>query len=56
MTEQEAKFLLLIADLNEEEKAAILDFINALNAGLAVTNEEAYEMGRQAHMKLVNLQ
>lgn len=47
MTEQEARFLALIADFSYEEKLELLRFIEMLNNGLEVTEEEAYEMGRQ---------
>ena len=56
MTEQEARFLALIADFSYEEKLKLLRFIEMLNNGLEVTEEEAYEMGRQMSSRIESQQ
>lgn len=57
MTEQEAReFLALIADFSYEEKLELLRFIEMLNNGLEVTEEEAYEMGRQMSSRIASQQ
>ena len=57
MTEQQERdFLALIADFSEEERQELLRFIEALNNGLEVTSEEAYEMGRQMASRIARKQ
>lgn len=52
MTSVERELLTMTADYSEEEMQELLRFIEALNNGLEVTSEEAYEMGREARKRL----